>query len=226
MKPKATTAPDRRRRAGSTRSYLRAADRKNHLLDVGATIVRQQGWENLTVVELARRAGVSRQLVHQYFGDLERLALELAERFQDEVLDVAAAAIERHPDDFASAMTESLERFLVGLREHRLAYVELFAAPSYRRRLHSPLRAVNNKKRRRMVDLWARYYERVYGLDPVDAQGLSSFQYDGLRGMVSQVDAGSIAPHDAIALFIEVLSAAIERLAARSRPRARARARR
>jgi AcrR family transcriptional regulator len=210
----------------STRSYLRAADRKSHLLDVGATIVREKGWESLTIVDLARRAGVSRQLVHQYFGDLERLALELAERFQDECNDVAAAAIEHHPDDYASAMSETLERFLVGLREHRLAYVELFAAPSYRRRLHSPLRAVNQKKRRRMVDLWAGYFERVYGLAPADAHGLSSFQYDGLRGLVTQVDSGSLAPHTAIALFIEVVSGAIDRLASKTGSTARLRARR
>src|SRR6185436_14952892 len=146
--------------------------------DVGAAIVREQGWESLTIVDLARRAGVSRQLVHQYFGDLERLALALAERFEDEVYEAAAAAIERHPDDLAAAMGETLDRFLVGLREHRLAYVDLFAAQSYRRRLHSPLRAVNSRKRRRMVDIWARYYERVYRLDHADAVGLSSFQYD------------------------------------------------
>ena len=232
--PKSSTAkspgsssrgPDR-----STRSYLRASERKTHLLDVGATIVREKGWENLTIVELARRAGVSRQLVHQYFGDLEQLALELAEQFQDEVCDTAAAAIERHPDDLAAAMGESLERFLVGLREHRLAYVDLFTAQTYRRRLHSPLRAVNSRKRRRRVDLWAHYYERVYQLDRADAVGLSSFQYDGLRGLVTQVDAGTLPAREAIRLFIEVLTGAAERLAAKTRrpgvARARARARR
>ena len=187
-------------RGRSTRSYLRASDRRTHLLDAGAAIVREKGWENLTIVDLARRAGVSRQLVHQYFGDLERLALALAERFQDEVYEAAAAAIERHPNDLAAAMGETLERFLVGLREHRLAYVDLFTAHSYRRRLHSPLRAVNHRKRRRLVDIWARYYEQAYDLAPADAVGLASFQYDGLRGLVSQVDAGSMPAQEAIRL--------------------------
>ena len=213
LKPKSSGRGSTR----STRSYLRASERKTHLLDVGATIVREKGWENLTIVELARRAGVSRQLVHQYFGDLEQLALELAEQFQDEVCDTAAAAIERHPDDLAAAMGESLERFLVGMREHRLAYVDLFTAQTYRRRLHSPLRAVNSRKRRRMVDMWAGYYERVYALARNDAVGLSSFQYDGLRGLVTQVDAGALPAQEAIRLFIEVLTGAAERLAAKTR---------
>ena len=118
---------------------------------------------------------------------------------------------------FVAAMGESLERFLVGLREHRLAYVDLFTAQTYRRRLHSPLRAVNSRKRRRMVDMWARYYERVYRLDPADALGLSSFQYDGLRGLVAQVDAGVLPAQEAIRLFLEVLTGAAERLAAKPR---------
>jgi AcrR family transcriptional regulator len=210
----------------STRSYLRASDRRTHLLDVGAAIVREKGWENLTIVELARRAGVSRQLVHQYFGDLERLALMLAERFEDEVYEAAAAAIERHPADLAAAMSEALERFLIGLREHRLAYVDLLTAHTYRRRLHSPLRAVNHRKRRRMMELWARYYERVYGLDRADSVGLASFQYDGLRGLMRQVDAGGIAVGEAIRLFIEVLTGAVDRLSTRAKRPTRARARR
>jgi AcrR family transcriptional regulator len=223
-----TARSSARRRSGerSTRSYLRASDRKTHLLDVGAAIVREKGWENLTVVELARRAGVSRQLVHQYFGDLECLALMLAERFEDEVYEAAAAAIERHPNDLAAAMSEALERFLVGLREHRLAYVDLFTAHTYRRRLHSPLRAVNHRKRQRMMELWAGYYERAYGLARADAVGLASFQYDGLRGLVRQVDAGGIAVEEAIRLFIEVLTGAVERLSVKAKRPGRARARR
>jgi AcrR family transcriptional regulator len=222
----ANTAAGSRSGARSTRSYLRASDRKNHLLDVGAALVRDKGWEKLSIVELARRAGVSRQLVHQYFGDVERLALMLADRFEDEVHEAAAAAIERHPRDLAAAMSEALERFLVGLREHRLAYVDLLTAHTYRRRLHSPLRTVNNRKRRRMMELWARYYERAYGLARADAVGLASFQYDGLRGLVRQVDAGGMAVEEAIRLFIEVLTGAVERLSVEAKRPRRARSRR
>ena len=78
--------------------------------------------------------------------------------------------------------------------------------------------------------MWARYYERVYQLDRADAVGLSSFQYDGLRGLVTQVDAGTLPAREAIRLFIDVLTGAAERLAAKTRrpslARARARARR
>lgn len=196
----------------ATRSYLPAAERRSHLLDVGVAIVRAKGWEKLSVADLARHAGVSRQLVHQYFGDLESLALEIADRFQDEVYETAVWATERYPDDFGAAMRATLERFLVGLREERLAYVDLLIADVYHPRLRPSLKEVRARKRRRLVDLWARYYQTVNGLQPSDAEALSAFQYDGLRGLVAQVDAGQLGAEEAITLFIDILTAAVERL--------------
>lgn len=212
-----------RRTPPPTRSYLPAAKRKSHLLDVGVRIVRSKGWEGLSIAELARRASVSRQLVHQYFGDLETLALEIAERFEDEVHQVALAAIARHPDDFAAAMRETLETFLIGLRDKRLAYVDLLTGHWQHPRLQAPVKQVQALKRHRMVEVWAHYYETVNGLSRRDAEGLASFQYDGLRGLIAQVDAGLLSAPEAITLFIEILSAAIERLGGRVQPRQPAR---
>ena len=59
-----------------------------------------------------------------------------------------------------------------------------------------------------------------------DAIGLASFQYDGLRGLVRQVDAGGISVEEAIHLFIEVLTGAVERLSVKSRRPVPARSRR
>ena len=146
-----------------TRSYLPAAERRSHLLDTGVKIVRSKGWDGLSIADLARRAGVSRQLVHQYFGDLETLAVALAERFQDEIYDSAVAAIAHHPDDFTAAMRETLERFLVGLRDQRLAFANLLATDSHPQ-LRSPLKLVRAVKRSRLVEVWARYYENACGL--------------------------------------------------------------
>jgi AcrR family transcriptional regulator len=221
------TAPTHsRRKPPATRTYLRAADRKSHLLDVGVGIVRARGWERLSIAGVARKAGVSRQLVHQYFGDLESLALDLAERFEDEVYETAATAIERHPHDFSAAMRETLERFLIGMREERLAYADLLTGHWYRPRLKPPLRQVRARKRRRLVEIWAQFYERVNGLPRRQAEALSSFQYDGLRGLVAQVDAGLLDADEAVSLFIDVLGAAIERLGGDVASKARTRSRR
>jgi hypothetical protein len=152
--------------------------------------------------------------VHEPSGDLETLVLEKANRFQDEVYATAVAAIERHPDDFAAAMRESLERFLVDLRDDRLAYVALLTG-DWPQRLQPLLKQVRDRKRQRLVELWAGYYERVSGLSRRDAEGLSSFQYSGLHGLVTQVDSGALAAEAAITLFIDVLAAAADRLRGR-----------
>lgn len=200
---------------------LRASARKMHLLNVGVALVRERGWQNLTIADVARRAGVTRQLVHQYFGDLESLALELAERFEEEAHTAAVEAIARHPDDLAAAMRETLQGFIVDLRDRRLAYIDLMTGHWYHPRLRGPLKQVRTRKRRRTVDVWARYYERVYGFSRRDAESVSSFQGEGVRGLVAQVDAGRLSADEAITLFIEILEAIIERVGGRTQPNRR-----
>ena len=55
------------------RSYLRAEDRRAQLLEVAAQIAGAEGVDRLTIVGLAKAAGVSRQLVYDHFSDLRGL---------------------------------------------------------------------------------------------------------------------------------------------------------
>jgi AcrR family transcriptional regulator len=197
------------------RSYLPARERRRHLLDHGVTAIRELGWENLTMARLAERAGVSRQLVYQYFGSLEQLYLELAERFQDEVYEAAVSSIARHPDDFRAAMRATLATLLVGLREQRLAYADLLAGHWPHPQLPPPLKKVRARHRRRIIDIWAEYYQRASALEPRDALALSSFQHDGLHGLLAQVNAGQLSAEEAIDFFVQVLTSAIEGLGGR-----------
>ncbi len=72
----------RRGRAGSTRPYLRSEDRRAQLLEAATRIAGSEGVERLTIVGLAKAAGVSRQLVYDHFQDLPGLVRAmLAERF-------------------------------------------------------------------------------------------------------------------------------------------------
>jgi AcrR family transcriptional regulator len=197
------------------RSYLPSSERKRHLLDHGVAAIREFGWEKLTIARLAKRAGVSRQLVYQYFGTLEQLFLELTERFQDEVYEAAVSSIARHPDDFAAAMRTTLETLLIGLREEQLAYSDLLAGHWPHPQLPPPLKKVRASHRRRIIDIWAEYYERVNGLAPRDAHALSSFQHDGLHGLLALVNTGQLSAEEAIDFFVDVVAAAIERLGGR-----------
>ena len=57
----------------TTRPYLAAPQRRDHLLDVAARLVRHGGWAALSMQGLAAAAGVSRQLIYEYFASADEL---------------------------------------------------------------------------------------------------------------------------------------------------------
>ena len=207
-----TTPSAKRKTRRARRRYLPAAERKSHLLDVGIALVRDRGWQDLSIANVAKRAGVSRQLVHQYFGDLEQLGLDLAARFFDEVYEVAVTAIAHNLDDQRAVLREMAEKFLVGLREDRRAYADFVTGHWQHRKLQPPLRQMYGRHRKSLIDLWSRYFERVNGLPPQRANVVATLQFDSFRGFGGMVDAGELEAEEAIVLLIEIVGAIIERL--------------
>lgn len=55
------------------RPYLRPAERRRHLLDAAAAVVRRDGLNGLTMVAVTAEAKVSRRLVYNHFPDLSTL---------------------------------------------------------------------------------------------------------------------------------------------------------
>ena len=83
-KPPRAAAKGRLPAAGKSapRPYLRAEERRRQLLDVAARIAGREGVDRLTIVGLAKEAGVSRQLVYDHFSDVQGLVgAVLADRF-------------------------------------------------------------------------------------------------------------------------------------------------
>lgn len=106
------------------RPYLRSEDRRRQLIEVAATIAGSEGVERLTIVGLAKAAGVSRQLVYDHFSDLSGLVWAvLLDRFT--AIDMAIhEAIHRPrpagtPADPAVPAMEAARRFLELSREDR-----------------------------------------------------------------------------------------------------------
>lgn len=96
--PKSEAAPATRRR-------LTREDRNQQLIAVAWTILREEGTEALTLGRLAARAGVTKPVVYDHFGDRNGLlaALYLAfDRRQNEKIDRAIA--ESPPNAEARAM--------------------------------------------------------------------------------------------------------------------------
>lgn len=59
---------------------MTAAERREQLLDVTKQLVGDQGFHDLSIEAIARRAGITRPVVYQHFEDLEMLLEAMLER--------------------------------------------------------------------------------------------------------------------------------------------------
>jgi len=59
------------------RQYLSAESRRESILRVADDVLSKEGVAHLSIVEVANRAGISRQLVYQHFADLNTLLIEV-----------------------------------------------------------------------------------------------------------------------------------------------------
>lgn len=99
--------------AEATRDLLRS-----RLLEAVGAQLRERDWADVTMADVARAAGVSRQTVYNEFGSRPELAqayvLWEAERFLTSV----AEAVRGNDDDPVRALTAAFETFLDAADEH------------------------------------------------------------------------------------------------------------
>jgi AcrR family transcriptional regulator len=91
-----------------------AGDKAKRIVDAMRASVARRGAAGSTFDHVAREAGVSRGLLHYYFGTKERLLVEVVRRDCDirmDTLDAALADV-RTADDFVDALVRSLEDVL------------------------------------------------------------------------------------------------------------------
>src|SRR5438067_12839006 len=91
-----------------------AGDKAQRIVDAMRGSVARRGAAGSTFDQVAREAGVSRGLLHYYFGTKERLLVEVVRRETDLRIErlEAATADAASADDVLAAMVRSLEDFL------------------------------------------------------------------------------------------------------------------
>jgi AcrR family transcriptional regulator len=93
-------------------------DRSVQLLDVAEDLFTTRGYDQVSVEDLARAAGVSRPVVYQHFGSKEGIFLACAERARADFEDELAAAHASSGGDLAT-FVERGGNLLFDLLEHR-----------------------------------------------------------------------------------------------------------
>jgi len=91
-----------------------AGDKAQRIVDAMRASVAKRGAAGSTFDHVAREAGVSRGLLHYYFGTKERLLVEVVRRDCDIRMDILDAALSdvRTAEDFVDALVRSLEDVL------------------------------------------------------------------------------------------------------------------
>ncbi len=99
---------------------MQAADRRSQLLDVTTALVVDEGFHAVTVGAVARRAGITRAVVYQQFGDLATLLEEVIRRETSRaVAQITATALSTLAGGNAQQrMLESLGGYLCAVRDH------------------------------------------------------------------------------------------------------------
>ena len=79
---------------------MSAAQRREQLLDVTKTLVGEQGFHDLSIEAIAKRAGITRPVIYAHFDDLDKLLEAMLEREAIRALTQLAAIMpEELPED-------------------------------------------------------------------------------------------------------------------------------
>ncbi len=100
--------------AGAPVPYPRAAREllRTTLLDAMRERLATCAWGTVTMAEVARAAGVSRQTLYKAFGSRRKFAQAYVLREVDRFLEAVEAAVQRHLDEPARAVTAAFDVFL------------------------------------------------------------------------------------------------------------------
>jgi AcrR family transcriptional regulator len=147
---------------------LPAEQRREHLLDVGAAIILDSGFETLTMESVAERAGVSKGLGYAYFENAEELALALYDRemaeFYSRVLAATAGVA-----SFDERLRRALRAHLDLITERGVLFVILQTKLSGRK-----LKRTVRQRLGPFIDFWARQMEEEFEVSRPVAEAVAS----------------------------------------------------
>ncbi len=118
-------APTTSKNATSASRRLPKAERRQQLLDVARSIVRDEGTDALTLVSLAERAEVTRPIAYEHFKTRPGLLIALARNIDDRQVELFRDALSKTPPrlaDVARAVSSGYMRCVtqVGREWHAL----------------------------------------------------------------------------------------------------------
>lgn len=90
---------------------------RDTLLDAAAELLEQRPWREITMADVARAAGVSRQTLYKAFGSRSDFAQAYVMREVDRFLQAVQETVAEHLDDPATALASAFDVFLKSAAE-------------------------------------------------------------------------------------------------------------
>ncbi len=162
-----------------------SGDKAGRIIEAMRISVAARGVAGSTFDHVAREAGVSRGLLHYYFGTKERLLIEVVRRECDVRIDRLEAAIgdARSADDVLAALVQSLEEFIGDSPSAPVMFYEMTTLAQRNEEIAAELAKLGRRTRAHLADaLRAKSEAGVLELH-ADANVVSAFLFalaDGL----------------------------------------------
>ena len=93
---------------------------RNTLLDAACDELQDRRWADVTMADIARSAGVSRQTLYKEFGSRDEFAQALVLREAERFLIAVQDAVHAHVEDPATALSAAFDVFLTAAAENPL----------------------------------------------------------------------------------------------------------
>ena len=144
--------------AAATHQRPIEGEKAQRIVDAMRSSVARRGVAGSTFDHVAREAGVSRGLLHYYFGTKERLLAEVVRHDSDlrisELEERLGGA--RSADDFVALLRTSLERMLADDPEFVTLVFELFTLSRRNAEIDAEFEQLLRRTRERVADILAR----------------------------------------------------------------------
>lgn len=98
---------------------------RDTLFDAARDELQQRAWADITMADIARAAGVSRQTLYKEFGTRDEFAAAFTIREGERFLDAVEQAVREHLDNPSAAVAAALELFLATAGEDPLVRILL-----------------------------------------------------------------------------------------------------
>ena len=169
-----------------TKRRLRAAERRERILDAATAVFAEHGYVAASMGEIARRAGVVPSVIYDHFGSKRELHIELLELHGQALIERSIDAIELGPPP--ELFRASMEAFYTLVEEDPFAWRFLFRDPP-----SDP----------EIAEVWRRIHDRA-------TEGIAGLI---LAGAPEHAPAGRVPPDTATWMFARLCQGATNGLA-------------